>query len=186
MKRYLLMSGILFILLSGCGTGPGKPYFVRNYELNTPKEATVGSVMAAWETGTESSRVGPFSIAKVIPSDTEAHGIRKEILYSGMAQGILHLTYRELNVENKKVNYAHPAFYQDLQYDLSGSDRITFQDLKIQIQHADSEKITYSVLQGPREIDDAKTEIEIREKAESTPVAPPAPLKQGSGSTWSQ
>ncbi|TAK54525.1 MAG: PDZ domain-containing protein, partial [Bacteroidetes bacterium] len=49
--------------------------------------------------------------------------------------------------------YAREAFYQDLKYDITASKIITFKDIKIEVDSADQQKIKFTVIKGPDEIE---------------------------------
>jgi hypothetical protein len=133
--RILAMVPLLAII--GCG-GIG-PYPLRDYEIGRSKEASVGSVMMAWEYGQKDELLG-----------TRA-GIRKELYYRGIAQNVINISYREFRVNPggrgiPPGTYARPDFNQELKYDISKSKTITFQDVRIEVESADQEKIRFKVI----------------------------------------
>lgn len=66
---------------------------------------------------------------------------KAELIYSGITKNTIHITYREfIN------NLARPAFYQELRYDLSESDLITFRSLKIKVLEANNARIKFQVM----------------------------------------
>lgn len=72
-------------------------------------------------------------------------GFKMELLYQGVADGVLRLAYREF-VEN----LARPAFHQDLTYTLSsdGPTEIHFRTLVVEVLGADNSGIRYLVKHG--------------------------------------
>lgn len=82
----------------------------------------------------------------------EVNAMRYELIYSGTSGTVIYIYYREyvLTVEGY---IARPGFYQELRYDISESNIISFRDARIQVENADQEKITYRILRGP--VDDA-------------------------------
>ena len=67
----------------------------------------------------------------------------KEFVYNGRVGDALKFVYREF-----KNNYARPAFTQEVQYDLSQSDEIGFQNLKLKVIDASNTSIEYLVIQN--------------------------------------
>jgi hypothetical protein len=128
-KRRFRLWGILFAsFFAGCG---GRDYYVRDYQLNQEKIVTVGSVIMGWQYGTPG--VGGSAV-----------DLRKELTYAGIDHDVLQVTYREFS-----SNYARPAFYQQLKYDISKDKHITFQDVVIDVLNADQSQITFIVRQEP-------------------------------------
>jgi hypothetical protein len=68
-------------------------------------------------------------------------GFKAELIYTGVADKTIHVTYREYNAD-----LARPAFYQDLSYQLEESKIIAFKSLKIMIYEANNSSIRFSVL----------------------------------------
>ena len=96
--------------------------------------------MIEWESGEKRSggwRTEPIK-----------HGIRKQLLYSGSSQNVIYLTYREYATSEEEA-YARAPFYQDLTYDISNSNEIAFQDIKITVESADQKGIRFKVTEGP-------------------------------------
>ncbi len=66
---------------------------------------------------------------------------KAELIYSGITKNTIHITYREF------INdLARPAFYQELRYDLSESNLITFRSLRINVLEADNAGIKFQVM----------------------------------------
>jgi hypothetical protein len=75
-------------------------------------------------------------------------GYRYELLYEGVAAGVLRLTYREF------VNdMARPSFTQELTYTLdpTGQGMVAFRGARLRILQASNESVKYEVLTGIRE-----------------------------------
>jgi len=66
---------------------------------------------------------------------------KAELIYTGKMGNIITISYLEFF-----NNMSRPAFYQDLRYDLSESDNITFKSLKIKILEATNSKISFQVI----------------------------------------
>lgn len=71
---------------------------------------------------------------------TEEGGFAAELIYSGISGSTLRISYREY-----ANDLARPAFSQDLTYNLSESNIITFRSMKIKIYRADNSEIEFSV-----------------------------------------
>ena len=72
--------------------------------------------------------------------DASSEGFRSELVFQGIAAGVLRLAYREF------VNdMARPAFTQVLTYDYSGPTTLAFQSLEFEILEAGNMGITYRV-----------------------------------------
>ena len=67
----------------------------------------------------------------------------KEIIYNGKTANNIKMLYREY-----VDDYARPAFFQDLVYDLGESKTIGFKGLKIEVTKATNSEITFRVLSG--------------------------------------
>lgn len=68
--------------------------------------------------------------------------VEKELLYAGKEKDVLHITYREYTF----TGMARTPFFQNLYYDLSGSNVIVFQDWKISVSEANNQYIVFSVI----------------------------------------
>jgi membrane-associated protease RseP (regulator of RpoE activity) len=131
---------LIIFALTGCVHSVSQ-FFIKDYEIGKTQQVTVGSTMMTWGSGI---RGGMYNAT--------LDGLRKELLYSGIAQNIIQISYREFSLQSEGA-YARQSFYQDLKYDIKGSKIIMFQDIKIQIDTADQQKIKFIVLQGPSEIE---------------------------------
>ena len=67
----------------------------------------------------------------------------QELVYNGRVGDAIKFVYREY-----RNNYARPAFTQEVQYDLSVSDEIGFQDLRLKVISATNTDITYILLRS--------------------------------------
>ena len=70
-----------------------------------------------------------------------AEGFRKELIYSGVAQGTISLEYREF-----ADDMARPAFSQTLRYDLNEGRTIGFRGARFEILEANNISVRYRVL----------------------------------------
>ena len=77
----------------------------------------------------------------------------RQIFYNGKAGDILKFSYREFSEDKETIfnttyttTTARPAFTQDLQYDLSESNIIGFDGLRVEVIKATNTNITYKIL----------------------------------------
>jgi membrane-associated protease RseP (regulator of RpoE activity) len=139
MKSAQVLCLLLAAWLSGCYRW--EPYVLRDYQIGESKEVAVGSVMVAWGEGER-------QVSSTDTSSTIWSGLRMELSYSGIAQNVVHIAYREYSLGSSGA-YARPAFYQDLLYDISGLKKIAFRDFKIEIEDANVQRIRFRITQGP-------------------------------------
>ena len=65
----------------------------------------------------------------------------EELIYTGRSGTTVHISYREY-----KKDFARPAFFQELRYDIAQSNIIVFKQYKIKIIEATNEYIKFIVL----------------------------------------
>ena len=66
---------------------------------------------------------------------------RREIIYNGVAKGVVRLAYREF-----KDDLARPAFSQELTYDIAEGDEVGYSGMRIKILKATNTTIKYVVI----------------------------------------
>jgi hypothetical protein len=153
---------------AGCGLAT-KSYTLRDSTPGVPVTRTVGEPLVRYESGMKNAY------------DQVVSRMSKEFIYSGKAGSIVRFSYREFagnarvdeigGVMEPAVQFARPAFTQDVQYDLSESDVIAFRAMRLKVVRATSSEITVEVV---RELEPLVT-----------PASPPqtAPVYAGE-STW--
>ncbi len=74
-------------------------------------------------------------------------GFKYELLYQGVSAGTIKVAYREYS-----DNFARPAFYQEVNYELnsSGATTINFKGVEIEVLNASNNGISYKVTKGFR------------------------------------
>lgn len=77
------------------------------------------------------------------PKLVEAYinSFKAELIYTGKMGNVITVSYREY-----VDNMARPAFFQDLRYDLTEGNDITFKSLKIKVLEATNSKINFQVI----------------------------------------
>jgi hypothetical protein len=118
---------VLCLFLSACS---GSSKFYKDYDIGAEKQVTVGSVMV-----TASSQVNTAD---------QTTKITEQLVYGGVAGRIIKINAREYGEDLTK-----PIAFQELQYDLSESEVITYRDLTIQVLEASNKQIRFKVLTGP-------------------------------------
>jgi len=80
-----------------------------------------------------------ITVTKLFGEDS----FKKEIIYQGIAKGVIYVSYREF-----KDDIARPAYTQRAQYDANtdGSGVIAFKGLRINVTKADPSSIKYTVV----------------------------------------
>ena len=137
---------------------------VHPYELTTfrPSSAVVPMTFFVGDDGRIARAGGGLGITTEVsgldPADFRAargektnidssHDYRNfELLYSGVAAGAVHITYREYAPKDP----GHPSQFQDLTYNLSDKT-IRFKDISIEVESADNRSIRFRVKSVPQE-----------------------------------
>lgn len=107
----------------------------KNYSLNTDQERNVGEPMVLMETFLEHKRTQERYDG---PHDGTW---RQELIYTGRSGSTIGVTYREY-----ANDFARPAFFQDLKYDLDDSDTIVFRDWRLRVLEANNQHIRFAVM----------------------------------------
>lgn len=68
--------------------------------------------------------------------------VNQEIIYGGMSNNTIRLTYREYD----RNDLARVAFFQDLTYD-ANEKILRFRNIRMSVQHANNEEIAFTVLE---------------------------------------
>ena len=66
---------------------------------------------------------------------------QEDLIYTGKSGNTIHISYREY-----KRDFARPAFFQELQYDLNESQLITFKSYTVKVLEATNQFIKYIVV----------------------------------------
>lgn len=136
---------ILILLMTGCTSVlEVKPY--STYKVGEVRTASVGDAFLEVQKGTVRRVREWVGIANSpdgwrVRDQFSPDFIRKELIFAGLVSNTLSVSYREF-----RGGLAAPAFFQNLTYDLSVSDEITFQNFKIKILSADNNGIVVKVL----------------------------------------
>jgi hypothetical protein len=144
LKRVTL--ALALIALVGCATTTIESKVYRSYAVGETKTATIGDAFLVDQNGSVSTVrkwVGILNSPdgwqdfKVSSEDY----IRRELLYSGRSADTIKVSYREF-----RGGMAAPAFFQNVEYDLSTSKTIKFRRFTIDVISATNQSITYKVV----------------------------------------
>lgn len=123
------------IIISGCFGEYGQRY-LRDYNVGVAEEATVNSTLIAWGLSN-----GDLT--------GDSYALRDEFIYDGVDKDVVKLIYRKLvNVPAQEI-FNQNYYYQALEIDLRSTKIITYQDVKIEVLDANSERIRFKLLEPP-------------------------------------
>lgn len=143
-KFLILILPILFFF--GCASTQVKPVNFKNYGIDSLKKVNIGDKMVINRDGYQYETkewVGLFNspdgwrYRKYLSDDS----FQEELIYTGRINDEIHISYREY-----KKDFARPAFFQDLVYDLRRSKMVVFKQYKLEIEDATNEFILFKVL----------------------------------------
>ena len=145
-----ISTSILFIIctvfVSGCSTMNTSKQYFKSYSINAEQQSNIGSSMLTFENITFIE--GKRWVGLLFSKDGWEHfkyatddSFKEELIYTGCSENTVHISYREY-----KKEFARPAFFQELQYDLKKSDIIVFRNYKMKVLDANNEYIKFIVL----------------------------------------
>jgi len=162
----------LLLILSGCAT---TTWVVSNYNVGDTVQATVGRPLI---------EIDGYYSGSALMGGTAA--FERQLIYGGKGGDTIRMTYREPRVAGQwcidgslspgSLALCSPPFSQsqDLQYDLSQSKVIAFQEMRLEVLDATSDQITAKVLPPVRTASDTMI---LEPRAKPTPQ-PPAPTPE--------
>lgn len=143
-KFIIILSIVIFIL--GCATMYTNKQYLKNYTINSEKQINIGVPMIKFENITYIE--GKRWVGILNSKDGWEHykyatddSFLEELIYTGRSGNTIFISYREY-----KKEFARPAFFQELKYDLEKSDIIVFRNYKIKVLDATNEYIRFLVL----------------------------------------
>jgi len=111
----------------------------KNYTTNIRQQAIVGAVMLS---RCNEIMLYPRGLARMFRQPKlRAGSFKEELIYTGVSGKSISVSYREY-----KDDFARPAFYQELRYDLDQSSAIVFRNYRLVVHEATNEAISYTVL----------------------------------------
>lgn len=141
-----IFSIIFLILIASCATMDTRKQYFKSYAINVEQQRNIGSPMLTFENITFVE--GKRWVGLLYSEDGWAHfkyatddSFKEELIYTGRSGNTIHISYREY-----KKEFARPAFYQELRYDLKESDIIVFRHYRIKVLDANNEFIKFIVL----------------------------------------
>jgi hypothetical protein len=123
--------------LIGCGSA--QSFVDRDFALNVQKQASVGSSILQIEAGWMNASIN---------TTKKNRGLIQELVYGGVSNRTIKLLYREY-LRKDQVVIQRPSYSQELQYDLNESNVITFRAIKLRVDSANNNQITFVVLECP-------------------------------------
>ena len=143
--KWLLIVGSV-ILLGACGTMDTRVENLKNYSINSVKQTILGSSMLSHKVATVIE--GKEWVGFLYSKDGWKHSkiytedsFKEELIYTGRSGNTIHISYREY-----KQDFARPAFFQELRYDMGQSTKVVFKQYKLKIIEATNEYIQFIVL----------------------------------------
>ena len=142
-KMFLIVIGVLSLF--ACAMEHQVQDY-KNYSVNRVKKANLGSTMLSHKVASwfeEKTWVGllksedGWKYSKKYSEDS----FKEELIYTGRSGNTLHISYREY-----KQDFARPAFFQELRYDMWQSRKVVFKQYKLKIINATNEYIKFVVL----------------------------------------
>ena len=136
----------LLLVLSACASQHYDVVENQNYVVGREKKVAVGDVMVLKERivwVNQKRWVGILYSADGWEHSRQAtdESFREELLYTGRTGHTLAITYREF-----KKDFARPAFYQNLTYDVSQSHELVFRNYRLELLGADNTGIKFIVV----------------------------------------
>ena len=134
-------------MLSACASQPQYDLVEnQNYTVGIEKTVAVGAVMVMKEriVWVEQKRwVGILYSPDGWERSRQAtdESFREELIYTGRTGVTVAITYREY-----KKEFARPAFYQNLTYDVSQSQEVVFRNYRLKLLAADNAGIKFIVI----------------------------------------
>jgi hypothetical protein len=114
----------------------GKPDGHLYYIVITPDGSLIGYSNAIHVQNWNETPTGLFDKFEI----PEKGSIKEELIYNGKSKDIIKVSYREYRNE-----FARPAFYQDLSYDIAESKTVGFRGMMIEVMEATNQSITFVV-----------------------------------------
>ena len=143
-KWILTVSSLLF--LCACGSINTRVENIKNYSINSVQQANIGSPMLSKKVATVVE--GKRWVGILYSKDGWEHfkeysddSFMEELIYTGRSGNTVHISYREY-----KKDFARPAFFQELRYDIGHSGTVVFKQYKLKIIEATNEYIKFLVL----------------------------------------
>lgn len=103
-------------------------------------------VFEAWTTSATSGRL-KIQVPYEFQTADAVRGKKKELIYQGKQENTLRFRYREY------INdIVRPAFDQTVEYNLDKDSMVTFRGMRILVEKADNQEISYTIVSGTIEL----------------------------------
>ena len=141
--KWCVLIPLAFLLMSCGTTGKTGNYTRKTYRLNEVQQVNLGAaILARKEVYYTEVWVGLFKSSSGYQKQLTADSFMQELIYTGRSGDTIHVSYKEF-----RRDFAKPAFFNELRYDLSQSNIIVFRNYRISIAEATNEYIRFTVLQ---------------------------------------
>lgn len=134
------------LLLCACGTMHTRVENLKNYSIGSVQQANIGASMLSNKVATVVE--GKRWVGILYSKDGWEHfkeysddSFMEELIYTGRSGNTIHVSYREY-----KKDFARPAFFQELRYDIGQSRTVVFKQYKLKIIEATNEYVKFIVL----------------------------------------
>ena len=141
------ISAIMILLGVLLSCSPSSVLVEASYTIDEPLTISVGSEMIVIRKIRTTSDGNQILQAMADQPVVENINFIATLTYTGKSDSNIKIAYREFSGVNNRTN-AQPAFYLDLEYHVSeeGSEIVSYRDIQIGVLKADSNQITYRVL----------------------------------------
>lgn len=142
----ILASIFLTITTFGCASQTLERVDYQSYTLGQVRSSSIGEAFLVDQDGTRETVknwVGLMNSSDgwKVEQRYSADYVRKELLYAGMHDNVIEVSYREF-----RGGMAAPAFFQNLKYDLDESQTIRFQNFQIEVLEASNQEFKYRII----------------------------------------
>jgi hypothetical protein len=166
-KSCSLIAICLFsVVASSCYTPT--EFLLKEYQIGVIAQTSVGSSILRWASGTRSRLMSHNSgyvdttvVFYSVDQINSPQATLKELVYKGTADEKLLCVYREYLLGDNGA-LAKPVFFLDVTYDLKQSNMIGYQDFKIRIEKADQQRLTFTVLEEPKMMNEGRLRREMK------------------------
>lgn len=144
--RLAACAALTLLGVSACATTTLEHRDFKSYVVGQRLAANVGATFLVAQTGsveTVKTWVGILNAPGGwrIENRYSEDYLRKELIYAGVSGNAIEISYREF-----RGGLAAPAFYQTVQYDLTASHVIWFQNFQLEVLSADNQGISCRLL----------------------------------------
>lgn len=134
MKALFILLGLLAVR---CADIQGVQYAWQDPEVNFAKACGIGESIIQWESGLEYGE-----------PPGRRYGTRKVLAYYGTEGRTMRIGYKEYDVRDG-ILFIRSSSVQNLSYDLSRSDTIDYEEIRIRVDSSETQRAKFILLRGP-------------------------------------